>query len=70
MDLGNIKKTQLNEAFAFQVGIGKAELDDISISSDVISVVGAESSAATIAKLEDKEEKLENVLELLDDTIE
>jgi len=42
LELGYISQTQLNEALAEQAGIERAELDDVSISSDVLGLVPAE----------------------------
>jgi len=42
LELGYISQAQLNEALAEQAGIERAELDDVSISSDVLGLVPAE----------------------------
>ncbi len=42
LDLGYVTQPQLNEALAFQVGIEKIDLTDISITADIISMVPAE----------------------------
>jgi type IV pilus assembly protein PilB len=42
LDLGYISQAQLNEALAHQAGIEKIELNNLSISSDVVSLVPAE----------------------------
>jgi len=42
LDLGYVTQSQLNEALALQVGIERVDLKDISISSEIISLVPAE----------------------------
>ena len=42
VDLGYITQAQLNEALAFQVGIAKVDLAEVSISPEIISLVPAE----------------------------
>jgi len=42
VDLGYITHAQLNEALAIQVGIGKVDLTDLTISGDLIGLVPAE----------------------------
>ena len=42
LELGYITQAQLNEALALQAGIEKIDLTDISISSDIVSLVPAE----------------------------
>ncbi len=42
LELGYITQAQLNEALAFQVGIEKIDLADVSIIPEIISIVPAE----------------------------
>ena len=42
LELGYITQEQLNEALAFQVGIEKIDLTDISVTAEIISLVPAE----------------------------
>jgi len=42
LDLGHITQAQLNEVLAIQAGIEKVDLNDISVSKDIISLVPAE----------------------------
>ena len=42
LELGYITQSQLNEALAFQAGIEKLDLTDVSVSTDVIGLVPAE----------------------------
>jgi type IV pilus assembly protein PilB len=42
VEMGHVTKIQLNEALSQQVGIDKADLSDISISKDIISLVPAD----------------------------
>ncbi len=42
IELGYITHTQLNEALAFQLGIEKVDLNDITVPGDIISLVPAE----------------------------
>ena len=60
LDLGYISQAQLNEALAHQAGIEKIDLNNLSISSDIISLVPAELvSKYNIMPLSQKNGRLE-----------